>query len=80
MIRSKDLYQEIEDELAAIESGVTMEAVNSADASVQQSLTMQKGRIQVKITRLETELKKAQEEMAKLDKQIATKKVGTGIQ
>jgi len=57
-----------------------MEAVNSADASVQQSLTMQKGRIQVKITRLETELKKAQEEMAKLDKQIATKKVGTGIQ
>jgi hypothetical protein len=80
MIRSKDFYKEIEDELDAIESGATMEDVNAADASVQQSLTMQRGRIQVKITRLETELKKAQEEMARLDKSIATKKVGTGIQ
>ena len=80
MVRGKDFYKEIEDELAVIESGATMEEVNAADASVQQSLTMQRGRVQVKITRLETELKKAQEEMAKIDKQIATKKVGTGIQ
>lgn len=82
MERSKELYQEIENELDQIAGGIlnTDEAINASDANIQQSLTMQKGRIQAKITQLETQLKKAQEEMARLDKQIATKKVGTGIQ
>jgi hypothetical protein len=83
MVRGKEFYSEVEAELEYIANGGLKDEEaggGAADAAVQQSLTLQKGVLQGKITKLELQLKKAQEDMAKLDKQIATKKVSTGIQ
>lgn len=81
MVRGKEFYSEVEAELEYIANGgLKDEEAGAADAAIQQSLTLQKGVLQGKITKLEMQLKKAQEDMAKLDKQIATKKVTTGVQ